>query len=341
MLTIDGSQGEGGGQVLRSCLALSLVTGRPFRIENLRARRKKPGLKRQHKTAVEAAATIGAAEFQGAELGSQTLSFIPHEIGAGDYHFSIGTAGSTTLVLQAVLPALLCAPGPSTVTLDGGTHNPLAPPFEFLAHSFLPLVERMGPKVEVTLQRAGFFPAGGGRMSVRVAPPAIWKRLHLSQDGPSRATSATAIVARLPRHIAQRELDLIGEKLDLPQERLTIEEITDSAGPGNVVMVEVAGGDVTEWFAGFGQRGVRAETVATRLAREVRQFLKAGAPVGQHLADQLLIPMALAGGGSFFTGQPTSHLTTNLLIVQRFLDVQITSEPVSKLVWKVVVEKTK
>ena len=173
MLTINGSQGEGGGQILRTALAMSLVTGKPFRIVRIRAGRKKPGLLRQHLTAVQAAAQIGQATVEGAAIGSQELTFTPGEIRPGEYRFAVGTAGSATLVLQAVLPALLTAPGLSVLTLEGGTHNPFAPPFDFLHRSYLPLVNRMGPTVEARLERPGFYPAGGGKFVVTVEPAAV------------------------------------------------------------------------------------------------------------------------------------------------------------------------
>src|SRR5712675_2047994 len=162
MITIDGSEGEGGGQILRTSLALSLVTGQPFRMERIRAKRQKPGLLRQHLTAVEAAKTVGRAEATGGALNSQTLEFNPGPVTPGNYRFAVGTAGSATLVFQTVLPALLTASGHSTLTLEGGTHNPLAPPFDFLARSFTPLIHGMGPTVELELRTPGFFPAGGG-----------------------------------------------------------------------------------------------------------------------------------------------------------------------------------
>src|SRR5947207_15592691 len=168
MITIDGSQGEGGGQILRTSLALSLVTGQPFCMERIRVRRQKPGLLRQHLTAVEAAKTVGCAEVEGAEMNSQTLEFRPGPVTPGNYRFAVGTAGSATLVLQTVLPSLLTASGKSTLTLEGGTHNPLAPPFDFLVGSFMPLIRRMGATVELDLKAPGFFPAGGGRFHARI-----------------------------------------------------------------------------------------------------------------------------------------------------------------------------
>src|SRR5262245_11938020 len=171
MLTIDGSVGEGGGQILRSALSLSLVTGTPFRIDNIRGNRRKPGLLRQHLTAVEAAAAVGGAEVQGAVIGGGTLVFRPGHVRPGRYAFSVGTAGSATLVLQTILPALVTARSPSEVRIEGGTHNPLAPPFDFLAEVFLPLLERSGVRARATLERHGFHPAGGGSLSVTIEPP--------------------------------------------------------------------------------------------------------------------------------------------------------------------------
>ena len=179
LITIDGSQGEGGGQVLRSSLALSLVLGRPFAIEKIRAGRKKPGLLQQHLTAVLAAADVGNAEVQGAALGSRRLEFRPGPVRSGNYAFRVGTAGSATLVLQTVLPALLSAEGESNLVLEGGTHNPMAPPVDFLVKAYLPLVNRLGPRVDLQVVRPGFYPAGGGKFTVRVQPAKQLGRLEL------------------------------------------------------------------------------------------------------------------------------------------------------------------
>lgn len=162
LITIDGSIGEGGGQILRTALGLSMVTGQAFRIEKIRAGREKPGLLRQHLTAVNAAVAISGASVEGNVIGSRELLFLPGSTAAREYAFSIGSAGSMTLVLQTVLPALLTADAPSKLTLEGGTHNPFAPPIDFLEKAFLPLVGRMGPRVSVSLERAGFYPAGAG-----------------------------------------------------------------------------------------------------------------------------------------------------------------------------------
>src|SRR3984885_4029735 len=220
MLTIDGSAGEGGGQILRTALALSTVTGKPFRIEKIRAGRPKPGLLRQHLTAVKAAASISSATVDGAELGAGALTFTPGSVTPGEFAFPGGTAGSATLVLQTVLPALLIAPSPSRLILEGGTHNPRAPPFDFLVKSFLPLVNRMGPTVTAELERSGFYPAGGGRFSVSITPATRLLPLEMLERGAIRSIKARAVVANLWRSIAVREVNLVGRLLSLPEDSL-------------------------------------------------------------------------------------------------------------------------
>ena len=352
MITIDGSQGEGGGQVLRSSLALSLVTGQPFTITNIRAGRKKPGLMRQHLTAVNAATEVGQAKVTGASLRSTELTFEPGELSPGEYHFAVGTAGSATLVLQTVLPALLCASAPSTLRLEGGTHNPWAPPFDFLSRAFLPLVNRMGPTVDATLVRPGFYPAGGGEFHVIITPargsadrrgPGLrtarqelrppdgrcgarplhggLEPLELLDRGDVKKVTATAKVAHLPRNIAERELRVIGDKLGLSEDDLVVEEVAGSRGPGNVVSIEIECEHLTEVFTGFGQRQVPAEVVATNAVEQARRYLSKDAAVGEYLADQLLIPLALAGGGAFRTLGLSRHAQTNIEVIKAFLDV--------------------
>jgi RNA 3'-terminal phosphate cyclase (ATP) len=322
-ITIDGSAGEGGGQILRTALALSLVTGKPFRIEKIRAGRDKPGLLRQHLTAVEAAAAIGQARARGAASGSRELAFEPGAIVAGDHRFAVGTAGSATLVLQTILPALAIASGPSRLVLEGGTHNPFAPPFEFLDRAFLPLLRRMGADVRLTLERPGFYPAGGGRFRALIQPAGRFERLELLERGAVERRLARALVANLPLSIAERELRELGAILGLEKHELRSEDVKGSAGPGNVLLVEVTSEHLTEVFAGFGQRGVSAEQVARDTGEQVRSYLAAGVPVGEHLADQLLLPMAMAGGGAFRTMAPTQHALTNADVIRRFLDVEV------------------
>lgn len=322
MLELDGSEGEGGGQILRTSLALSMVTGTPVRIRNVRARRSKPGLQRQHLVAVQAAARIGSARVTGAEIGSQTLTFEPGEVTPGEHRLSIGSAGSTTLVLQTVLPALLCASEPSLLVLEGGTHNPLAPPFEFLQRTYLPLVNRMGPRVHAELELFGFYPAGGGRIVVSVEPAKELSGFELLERGEIRSRQALALVSRLPLHIAERELAVVGREEGWKPQDLLAREVR-SPGPGNVLILLVESEVLTEVFAGFGERGVPAEEVAGQAVEEMRRYLAADVPVGEHLADQLLLLFALAGSGAYATGPLSGHTTTQVDLIPRFLDVSI------------------
>jgi RNA 3'-terminal phosphate cyclase (ATP) len=325
MIEIDGSLGEGGGQVLRTSLSLSMVTGKPVRIHSLRARRSPPGLRRQHLMAVLASARVGGARVEGAEVGSREVAFFPGVVEPGEFHFDIGTAGSTTLVFQTILPALLRASGPSRVLLEGGTHNPLAPPFEFLEKTYLPLVRRMGPEVDVLLERPGFYPVGGGRFLAEVRPVPSLSAFELLERGEIRSRRGSVILSRLPRHIGEREIRDVARELGWEPSCLEIREV-EALGPGNAVLLETESDAVAEVASAVGEKGLPAEEVARRAAREMRRYLAAGVPVGEHLADQLLLLLALAGSGAFATLPLTGHTTTQIDLIPRFLDVRIRVE---------------
>lgn len=341
MLTIDGSQGEGGGQILRTSLALSMVTGQPFLLEKIRAGRPKWGLALQHLTCVEAATAISRAGVAGATRGSTVLEFWPSTVTPGDYRFAVGSAGSATLVLQTVLPPLLLVSEASTLILEGGTHNPLAPPFDFLARSFAPLIERMGPKLGLTLRRPGFFPKGGGQFVARIEPAAKLTPITLLERGEIRMRRARVLASRLPETVAKRELAAIRARLGFQGGECVIDTVTNSPGPGNAVLIEAECEHVNGVFSSFGERGRLAEKVAQEVAEMAETWLDAGVPVDEHLADQLLIPMALAGGGSFRTTQPSLHSTTNAVIIQKFLPVEITFMQEGEKVWRAVVSGRK
>jgi len=326
MILIDGSEGEGGGQVLRTSLSLSLVTGKPFRIEKIRANRSRPGVMRQHVTAVEAACAIGGAECEELAVGASELTFVPGKLTPGEHRFAVGTAGSTSLVLQTILPPLVLAGGPSSLVLEGGTHNIHAPPFDFLERVFLPVLNRMGPRVSARLVRPGFYPAGGGRIEVEIEPCARLARLDLLERGELRSVLARAVVAALPGEIAVRELDSVGKVLGWPEKSLRIEQLPERQGPGNILMLEAAFEHATELVSGFGQLGVPAQTVGEKAARRMAGYLESNAVAGPYLADQLLLPMALAGGGSFTTVKPSRHSRTGAEVIARFLDVSIAFE---------------
>lgn len=329
MLTLDGSTGEGGGQILRTALALATVTGTPFRIENIRRRRRKPGLLRQHLTCVEAAGAISHAEVTGADLGSLALEFRPGTITAGTYEFAVGTAGSTTLVLQTVLPALLAADRPSTLIVHGGTHNPLAPPFEFLADTFAPLMTAMGASLTLTLLKPGFFPAGGGCIRAEIRPTRL-RPLELMQRGDHRGFLAHALLARLPRHVGERELHVVRDCGIPGPAELLLTEVPEALSEGNALSIHLRFGAVTEVVTSLGERGVRAEEVARRVIDAAFAYLQHDAPVNEYLADQLLLPLAIAGRGVFRTTMPSLHARTNAGVIEKLLPVRIafTPEPV-------------
>ena len=317
MIEIDGGEGEGGGQVLRNALALSLVTGQPFRIFNIRAKRQRPGLMRQHLTAVEAACQIGQALCDGADVGSPEIAFRPGSIKCGNYHFAIGTAGSTGLVLQTILMPLVFADGPSHVVLEGGTHNPASPPFEFLAHAFLPLVNRIGPKVEIRLVRHGFYPVGGGRIEVDITPAPL-APVEFVERGTLRKASATAFVAALPYDIGQREIDTARKVLDWPEDAFAVDVLPQELGPGNILLVQAEYEHVTEVVSGFGKIGVSAESLGKTAAQRLLGYMGTSAFAGPYLADQLLLPMGLAGRGCFTTVKPSEHARTAAWVIEMF-----------------------
>jgi RNA 3'-terminal phosphate cyclase (ATP) len=329
--------GEGGGQILRSSLTLSLYLNKAFRIVNIRARRKRPGLQPQHLVAVEAAAAIGRADVRGAEPGASEIVFEPRQVTPGDYRFDIGTAGSTSLVLQTLLPALLTAAAASRLTLLGGTHNPLAPPFEFLDCAYLPLVRRMGPRVTARLNRAGFYPVGGGSVTVEIEPAVRLQPLELVERGRLQGLSAHALLAHLPEHIAQRELQVLQKELHIEPARLHVDQLDSAMGKGNALILAIESEHCNEVISGIGRPGLRAETVAQRVASEARHYLDADVPVGLHLADQLLLLLALAGGGHYRTMEPDPHTLTNIDVVRAFTGIGILCDRVDKHRWSIAI----
>ena len=322
MITIDGSMGEGGGQVLRSSLSLSAITGESIRIHNIRANRKRPGLMRQHLTACLATQEICNGDVTGAEVGSDEISLRPGNVRAGEYRFSVGTAGSTSLVLQTVLPILLQADGPSTVVISGGTHNPSSPPFDFLDACYLPALRAIGHKVTARLNSYGFYPAGGGEIKIDIEPAAETTAFVLQDRGKETSRGLEAVLSNLPGNIAERELDKAGSALDVPEDNRQI-RTRHSAGPGNVLFARLEFENVTALFTQFGERNVSAEQVANRLSNSAIILLASNAAVTEHLADQILLPMALAKGGSFSTLPPSRHTKTNVDVISKFVDCQV------------------
>ncbi|MBS0368083.1 MAG: RNA 3'-terminal phosphate cyclase [Proteobacteria bacterium] len=333
MIEIDGAAGEGGGQILRTALALSMCTGQPFMLTRIRAGRAKPGLMRQHLTCVNAAAEVCGAEVDGAELNAQSLRFAPGQVRAGDYHFNVGTAGSCTLVLQTVWPALLMADAPSRLKLGGGTHNPMAPPFHFLARSYAPLMRRLGANAELNLRRLGFYPAGGGEIEVTIWPAGdTLQPFDLDGRGARLEGYAECFAPALPRSVARRELEHLGAALGWSGDQLREAPTRQHEGPGNALLVTLVYENVTEVFTEFGEKGVSAEKVAHNLMRQVRAHQLSDAACGPQLTDQWALPLALAvwkrrSEASYTCTALTPHAKTNFEVIERFLPVKFSSVP--------------
>lgn len=324
MRQIDGSRG--GGQLLRTALAASLATGDAFEITRIRANRPRPGLRHQHLAAVRLAQDVGDADTEGAELDSDRLVFRPTGSRGGEHRADVGTAGSACLAVQTVLVPLLGADGPATVTVTGGTHNRGAPPFDFLHRAWAPLLRHLGAELSLRLDRHGFEPEGGGRVTATTAPSELHTRLELTEPGELLDRRAHVLLASLPRHVADRELDAVREELGWPREACTVGEV-DADGAGNALILEVVHEHVTELVTGFGRRGVPAEQVGGEAIAELRRYLDPEVAVGPHLADQLLLPLALGEGGTFTTVPATGHLMSNADLLRRFLDVRIDVQP--------------
>lgn len=343
VIEIDGAAGEGGGQLLRTSLALSMCTGQPFAMTRIRAGRAKPGLMRQHLGCVNAAAEISGARTQGAELNSQSLSFEPGKPRAGDYRFHLGTAGSCGLLLQTLWPALMMADAPSRLSLGGGTHNPAAPPFHFLARSYAPLLGRLGARAELNLRRLGFYPAGGGEIDVSIWPAAeALEPFDLTERGAPAARYAECYAPALPRAVARRELEHLGEALGWTAEQLRVAPARQHEGPGNALLATLEHEHVCEVYTRFGAKGVGAEQVAQELAQDLRGYLDSDAALGPYLADQWALPLALAvwrrGRPARYTcTELTAHAHSNFAVIQQFLPVKFAAVP-QGAGWRVSVE---
>ena len=327
-LEIDASFGEGGGQVLRSALALSVITRTPMRLTNVRARRPQPGLKPQHLKAVEAAAQISAARVEGAALGSQTLVFEPTALDAGHYAFDIGTAGSTSLLLQTLCLPLSFAAAPSRLSLAGGTHVPWSPCFHYLQWQWLPYLAQIGYHVDCRLERAGFYPRGGGLLHADIVPSRRLRPLRLGERGRLLRIRGLSAVGRLDRLIAERQRNQAVDRLRQLGVPLEIEADEVPAGsPGTfiVLQAEFEGGRCCAF--GLGALHKRAEKVADEAADELLADIAAGGAIDAWLADQLLLPLAFADGESLLSVcRISQHLRTNAELLGYFLPVRVEIE---------------
>ncbi len=321
-LEIDGSMGEGGGQVLRSALSLSVLTGRPFRIRNIRARRRKPGLAPQHLQAIRAAAEISGARYEGAGLGFTELAFEPGAVRSGTFRFAIGTAGATSLVLQTVAFPLSMATEASEVEITGGTHVPWSPCYHYLETQWAPVLAELGYSVGVALERAGFYPRGGGRIRARIVPAAGGLRpLQRLERGRLKEVRGLSAVAGLDRSIAARQARQARRRLadlEVPVQ-VEVAELP-AASPGTVVVLTALFENSRCTSSALGDRGKPAERVADEAVGRLRGILASGAAIDEHLADQLLVPLSLVPALSAFTvARVTDHLTTNGMVAGLFL----------------------
>jgi RNA 3'-terminal phosphate cyclase (ATP) len=325
VLTLDGSHGEGGGQVLRTALSLAVALGRPVRLVRIRARRRKPGLQPQHLAVVRALAMISDGEVSGDALGATELTFVPRGLRAGAYRFDVGTAGSVSLLFQALLPPLTLARAPSRLALVGGTHVPMAPVAHYLIEVFLPALGEAGVEADLTLRRWGWYPAGGGEIEATVAPAQGrgFRLVPPARDAPLHGLSA---VSRLPRSIAERQRDRALARLGAASVAadIAVEEVAGARGPGTLLFLATRG---RAGFFALGRRGVPAERIADEAVEALLAHRTSGAAVDEHLADQLVPVLALARAGSEYTcPRITLHLRTVAWVVEQLAPVRVVLE---------------
>ncbi|MDY6988860.1 MAG: RNA 3'-terminal phosphate cyclase [Thermodesulfobacteriota bacterium] len=328
-LEVDGRFGEGGGQVLRTALALAAILQAPVRISNIRAGRSKQGLRPQHLMAVKALALLASAHVEGAELGSTGLYFEPGRLKGGTYSFPVGTAGSTSLVLQAILPALFFANVQSQVTVTGGTHVPWSPCFHYLERVFAPALREMGGALSLEIGSWGWYPKGGGELVAAVSPVARFHGVERSQRGRLEETRLLSAVSNLPVRIAERQRDQALRRLEAEGHSGAMVELDHgpSRGAGTLVFIGARFERGMAGFSSLGKRGKRAEKVADEACSAFAEFMDSGGAVDNYLADQLVLYMALAHGrSSFVVGRVTRHLLTNIGVIEQFLPVKFQVE---------------
>jgi RNA 3'-terminal phosphate cyclase (ATP) len=325
MIQIDGSLGEGGGQILRSALTLALVTGKAIEIKNIRARRPKPGLMPQHLKAVEAAAAVGGARVEGAHLESLSLLFEPTGIRSGEFQFDVGTAGSTPLVLHTIFLPLSFAQTASSVTFIGGTHVPWSPCFHYLDLHWLTYMKQIGFDARLELELAGFYPMGGGRIRADIHPAEKLSPLHLSERGALKAIRGISAVANLDQSVAERQEQQALKRLKGLSADIEIDVVQMPSQFRNTMLLLIAKFENSQCcFFGLGERGKRAERVADEAVDQLRQFLASDGAIDHHLADQLMLPLAFVPGVSELRpDRITQHLITNAEVIRMFLPVNI------------------
>ncbi|MEJ2313595.1 MAG: RNA 3'-terminal phosphate cyclase [Nitrospirota bacterium] len=322
MFEVDGSFGEGGGQILRTSLSLSCLLGKPFRIRNIRRGRSRPGLMPAHITAVRAAQEVSKAEVEGATKGSTELVFSPRRIRGGDFSFDIGTAGSTSLVLQTLLPPLAFSGRASKVAITGGTHVPFCPTFDYINEVFIPLLRRIGLSIAAEIESYGFYPRGGGKVIVSVEPCKRVSPLELTRRGELLSLEGVSAVGGLPLSIAQRQRDSALEGLRGYRAEVETRAV-DTPGQGTYVFLKARYEGAVCGFSSLGARGKRAEKVGREAAAEFIAHHSSGACLDPHMADQIALYLALAEGESRYTTSAlTGHLSTNLHVISKFMEVE-------------------
>ena len=340
LLVLDGSEGEGGGQILRSALSLSLVTGRPFRMENIRARRPAPGLRPQHLACVRGAVAVSQARCEGAAVGSSELEFWPGAVKPGEYLLEVGTAGSAPLLFQCLYYPLVLA-GPSQLTLRGGTHVPHSPSYHYLAWVWLPMLSAFGLTAQLQLRRAGFYPEGGGEFKAEIGdPPAACGKVRFPARGTLRDMDVTSFVGGLPFEIAERQGKAAASVLREQGIYCSAENLPLPTGKsaGTMVFIRAQFEHTLAGFTALGDRGRPAEEVGRDAAEQVAGFMESAGALDPHLADQILLPAGLLAAGLlqkgidaetvFSTAAITAHLTTHASVLEKFLPVRVLIEGV-------------
>lgn len=327
LVELDGSVGEGGGQILRTALTLSLLTQRPFHIQKIRANRPNPGLAHQHLMAVKAALAISESTARRAELQSQDLYFQPGPVKAGSYVISVPTAGAMTLVLQTIFLPLCLQPQPSHLEFQGGTHVPWAPAFEYLSEVWVPTLKRLGIEMTLYMDKAGYYPKGGGRFIADIRGEAKLSSLDLEQRQALQSLETIAVLTDIPETVATREWKALAQAIAPLHRHIPLKKTLhtySSPGPGNALFLIARFENSVAGFDALGEKRKPSEDVANEVARQFQEFMTTTSAIDVHLADQILLPLAIAPASSRYSvAKIEDHLTTNAQIIQEFLPVKI------------------
>ena len=325
MLNIDGSYGEGGGQILRNAVALSVLTNTPVEIKNIRNNRPNPGIKPQHYIAIKSIQTLCNAETNGLEVGSSNLKFSPGKIKGGNYKFDIGTAGSIPLVFQACILSSLNIKEPVSISVTGGTDVKWAPSIDYFRYVFLPLLQKMGLSVETQLIKRGYYPKGGGESEITIKPVSDLKPLKLNDEQIFEKVDGIINISNLPEHISIRMKryaikTLLKKNLSAS---INIDKV-DSLSQGTGITLWTKSKKTILGSTFLGERGVSSEIIGETVANELIREIDAGSTVDLHAFDQLLPYMAIArskGISSCIVSNISSHAQTNMWLLKQFFDV--------------------